>query len=138
MKSNAGNKFPTLNFKMIKSKTKISKQTEKKTNPELVETILNSKKNEKWVEIASILSGPRRKRVDLNIGEIAQKAKDSKIVLITGKVLSQGEIEKKIKVIALYFSEKAKEKLLKAGCEVSTILEEIKSNPSAKDIKILK
>lgn len=120
---------------MVKSKTLIDKQLQRKRNPELVETLMAAKKNDSWLEIASILSGPKRKRINLNLNEINKE--DGKIV-IPGKVLSQGEVNKKIKVIALSFSEKAKEKLLNSGCEVSSILEEIKSNPSAEGIKILK
>lgn len=119
---------------MTKSKTKISKQLEKKTNPELAETILLAKKNSAWLEIAGILSGPRRKRVNLNLNEINSKEKG---VVVPGKVLSQGKIDKKIKIAALNFSEKAREKLLKSGCEIKTILEEIKSNPSAEGLEIL-
>ncbi|MDP3758526.1 MAG: uL15 family ribosomal protein, partial [Candidatus Daviesbacteria bacterium] len=64
--------------------------------------------------------------------------KEKEKVIVPGKVLSQGEINKKIKVIALSFSEKAKEKLKKSGCEFSNILTEIKSNPSGEGIRILK
>ncbi len=55
-----------------------------------------------------------------------------------GKILSEGSIDKKIKVVAFNFSEKAKAKLIKEGCEVKSILEEIKSNPEAKGLKIIK
>ncbi len=123
---------------MIKSKTKISKQLERKTNPELVETILLAKKSASWLEIASILSGSRRKRININLSDLSKSIESEKIVLIPGKVLSEGEMDKKAKIVALNFSEKAKEKLIKAGCEVSSILEEIKSNPEAKGIKVLK
>jgi len=122
----------------MKTKTKISKQSERKTNPELVETILAAKKNSAWLEVADLLSGSRKKRTNLNIGEINSKADNAKKIVIPGKVLSQGEIDKKRGIIALNFSEKAREKLLKAGCNTKTILEEIKSNPSAEGIKILK
>ena len=122
----------------MKSKTFISKQLERKTSPELAETILLAKKSPAWLEVAAILSGPRKNRSNLNLKEIEEKAEASKVVLIPGKVLSQGEINKKIKVVALGFSERAKEKLLKAGCEVKIILEEIKSNPGAKEIKIIR
>lgn len=118
----------------MKSKTKISKQLERKTNPELVETILAAKKNSAWLEVASLLSSP--KRVNVNLDKIGE-AKEDKIV-IPGKILSQGNVNKKMKVIAMSFSGKAREKLLKAGCEVKTILEEIKFNPEAKDVKVLK
>ncbi len=123
---------------MTKTKTKIEKQLKRKTNPEIVETIIKAKKNDAWKNIAEILSGSKRNWISKNIFQINNEAEKSKKVVIPGKVLSQGEIDKKIKVIALSFSEKAKEKLLNKGCEIITLLEEIKSNPSGKDIKILK
>jgi len=122
----------------MKSKTKIEKQTKRKTSLKLVKTIINAKKNKGWVEIASILSGPRKKRTNINLEEIDKKSKEGEIIVVPGKVLSQGEINKKIKIIALNFSERAKEKLLKSKCELSIISEEIKKNPTAKGIKILK
>ncbi|MEK6757758.1 MAG: 50S ribosomal protein L18e [Nanoarchaeota archaeon] len=123
---------------MVKTKTKIEKQLQRKTNSELVETIIAAKKNDKWNSVAGILSGSRKIRVNLNLEDIDKKAKDGDIVVIPGKILSQGELNKKVKVVALNFSEKAKEKLLKSKHEVLTILEEIKKNPDAKGIKMLK
>jgi len=89
---------------MTKSKTQIEKQMQKKNNPELVETLMNAKKKDKWLEVAGIISGPRRKRIDLNLNEINNQTKDKE----------------------------------KVGCEFSSILTEIKLNPSAEGIKILK
>ncbi len=123
---------------MTKSKTKIEKQLKRKTNPEIVETIIKAKKNDAWKKVAGILSSSKRNWISKNIFQISNEAESSKKIVVPGKVLSQGEIDKKIKIIAVSFSEKAKEKLLNKGCEVNTILEEIKSNPSGKDIKILK
>ena len=122
----------------MKSKTKISKQLERKTNPELVQTIILAKKNPAWKEVAEILSGPRRKNNVFNLEGIEKEAKVGETIVIPGKVLSQGEITKKIKIAALSFSEKSMEKLLKSGSQVLSIAEEIKSNPSAKGVKILK
>jgi len=122
----------------MKNKTKIDKQLERKNNPELVRTIIEAKKKDRWFEIASILSSPRIKRTNLNLDKINKETKEGETITIPGKVLSQGKIDKKIKVVALDFSGKAKEKLLNAGCEVSNILDEIKSNPDAKGIRILR
>lgn len=122
----------------MKSKTLIDKQLQKKNNPELIKTLIATKKKDKWLEVAGILSGSRRKRINLNLNEINNQTKEKEKVIIPGKVLSQGEINKKIKVIALSFSAKAKEKLLKSGCEFSNILTEIKLNPSAEGVKILR
>ena len=122
----------------MKTKTKIEKQLQKKTNSVLVETIIAGKKNDSWKEVVSILVGSRKNWANLNLEEIDREAKDKEMIIVPGKVLSQGEISKKIKIVALGFSEKAKEKLLNIKCEVSTILEEIKKNPDAKGIKVLR
>ncbi len=122
----------------MKSKTLIEKQLRKKTNPKIIETIIASKKKKNWVEIAGMISRSRKKQASINLSDINKQTKEGENVLIPGKVLSQGEINKKIKVVALNFSEKAKEKLKNSGCEFSDILKEIKSNPEAKDLKILK
>ena len=122
----------------MKTLTKIKKQVQKKTNEELVETILAAAKNEKWFDVARFISGPRKKRVSLNLDEIDQISKDGETVLIPGKVLSQGEVRKKIKIIALGFSENAMEKLSKEKKEFATISEEIKKNPDAKGMRIIK
>jgi len=122
----------------MKTKSKIEKQLQRKTNSKLVETIIACKKNKSWLKVAEVLSGPRKNRTNLNLEELGKKIKDEKIVVVPGKILSQGEFDKKIKVVALNFSDKAKEKLKKSGLEISTILEEVKKNPEAKGVKILK
>jgi large subunit ribosomal protein L18e len=122
---------------MIKSKTKISKQAEKKTSGSLVDTIIASKKNDAWNEVASILSGPRKGRINMNLGEINRLSKAGETIVIPGKVLSQGEIDKKIKLVAFGFSEMAREKILQSKSEIESISEEIKKNPSAKGVRII-
>ncbi|HUW43394.1 MAG TPA: 50S ribosomal protein L18e [Bacillota bacterium] len=121
----------------MKTKTKIGKQVERKGNRELVETILAAKKKEKWIKVACVLSGPRRKAINLNLEDINKNSKDGETIIIPGKVLSQGEITKKIKIAAQGFSEKAKEKLEKAGIPVLSLIEEIKKNPSMEKCRVL-
>jgi large subunit ribosomal protein L18e len=118
------------------SKTKIKNRTRKKTNSDLVETIaLAIKKNEN--EIAKILSGPTRNLPAINLGQINEKAKDGETIIIPGKVLSYGNVDKKIRVVAYNFSSVALDKLKKAKCELSTIREELENNKKISG-KILK
>ena len=119
----------------IKSKTKIENQLRPKTNKALVETIILAKKNPAWIKVAGLLTISRRKRKDINLTEIEKT--EGKTFVVCGKVLSQGGITKKVKVVALSFSEKAKEKLKAAGCETLTIAEEIQKNKDAKEVIIL-
>ena len=124
----------------MKSKTLIEKQMKRKLNPEIVETIILAKKNKKWIEAAGMLASPRRKKLSLNFDEIEKKAEKIKenIIVVPGKVLGDGELKKKIKLVALSFSKHAEEKLKKGKADFSTIKDEIKSNPEAKNVKVLK
>lgn len=121
----------------MKTKTKIESQLQKKTNKELIETVIEAKKKEKWIGIASILSSPRRESININLNQIDNLAKDGEVIVIPGKVLSQGELNKKVRIVAYKFSGKTKEKLLKSKIQTSNIMDEIKKNPDAKGIRIL-
>ncbi|MGA2130378.1 MAG: 50S ribosomal protein L18e [Candidatus Pacearchaeota archaeon] len=123
----------------MKSKTKIEKQSEKKANPLLVETIRLAKKTNSnfWLKVAGILSGPRRNHVAVNLDEIEKNTKEGDSIVIPGKVLSQGEISKKIAIIAFNFSEKTREKLLKTKSQAVNMAEEIRKNPEAKGLKFI-
>lgn len=122
----------------MKTKTKINKQLEKKTSTELVETIIASKKNNAWNQIAAVLSGPRKNRLNINLDQISKISKAGETIAIPGKVLSQGEIDKKVKLVALAFSESARKKIIEAKSEMESLLNEIKKNPGAKGVRILR
>ena len=116
------------------SKTQITKRTEKKRNPEIVETIDLAKK-EGLLDLAKKLSAPKSKYKNVNLSDLDKLEKDK--VLVIGKVLGQGEISKKIKISALGFSEQASEKLKKTGCEVRSIRDEIKKNKKLEGVEII-
>lgn len=120
----------------MKSKTKISKQVQRKTNSKLVEAVILAKKHPGWLKVAAILSSPRKNAVEINLGKINDVVKDGETIVVPGKVLSQGELTKKVKIVALKFSEASKEKLLKSKISTTSIGDEIKANPSAKGIKV--
>jgi large subunit ribosomal protein L18e len=116
------------------SKTKISKRTIKKTNPELVKTINLAKKNN-HLGLAKILAGPTRQQIKINLTELNEL--NEKNIIVPGKVLGSGEIKKKLNISALSFSEQAEEKLKKQGCDIKTILRELENNPKLTGVKIL-
>ena len=120
------------------SKTKIKSRVQRKASPVLVETLQAAIKNSKWSDVAKILSGPNRKYSSLNLFEIDKEVKTGDTVVIVGKVLSKGELTKKIRICALSISEKAKEKLKPTKSEIVSILEEITKNPKAEGIKLLR
>ncbi|MEK6848396.1 MAG: 50S ribosomal protein L18e [Nanoarchaeota archaeon] len=124
-------------MKSIISKTKIKLHISKKTNPNIAETIKTAIKHPAWLPIAKRLAGPARKYVSINLSDIEKKATVGDTFLVLGKVLSSGEVSKKIRVCALSFSQAAREKLMKTKSEAVSILEEIKINPKAQGLKVL-
>jgi large subunit ribosomal protein L18e len=116
------------------SKTQIEKRLQKKRNPVIVRTIMLAKKNG-LLDLGKKLSAPASQYTNVNL-DFLNSMKEDKIMVV-GKVLGQGDIEKKIKISALGFSESAKEKLKKAGCEIKTIEEEIEANKKLEGVKII-
>lgn len=119
------------------SRTKIKQRLKRKTNPFIKETICLALKHNAWLPLAKKLSGPTANQISINLDELESKLKDKDTAVIAGKVLSKGELTKKVKLVALSFSAKAKEKLAKAKIQFSTISEEISSNPEAKGVIVL-
>ena len=110
---------------MVLSKTKINLRMKRKTNTILAKTIFLAKRVN--TDLASALSVPTRRQAQVNVGKLNEAKED--IVFVPGKVLNSGELTsgKKLKVYALGFSEKAKEKLKKAGCDCKLFIEVLKS-----------
>ncbi len=68
-----------------------------------------------WRRVAEELSRPRRRRVAVNISRINRYAREGETVVVPGKVLGAGKLEKKLTVIAESFSETALKKIVEAG-----------------------
>ena len=116
------------------SKTKLNRRTQRKTDTRLVATIELAKKNN-LLDLAKKLSTSTRQHTKLSLDGL-NKIKEDKIILI-GKVLGQGEVTKKCSIAALGFSEQAKEKLKKAGCEIKTFKQMIEENKKLEGVKII-
>ena len=123
---------------MPKSKTLVKNQARRKTNTELVETIYLANKNPKWHKVAELLSVPRRRKISVNLEKIDQATKEGDTIIVPGKVLSLGDVTKKIRLAAMSFSSEAEKKLKQKKSEIVKIKQEIKINPRAEGIKIIK
>ena len=117
----------------------------KRTGPqttELKKLIISLNKlasNEKvnlWKRIAFDLSKATRSRREVNLYKINKTIKDHEIALVPGKVLSLGNLDKKITVAAYRFSKEAKDKINKIGKAI-TIFELMKENPKGKKVRII-
>ena len=117
------------------SKTHIENRMRQKSNPILVNTIVQLKKTN--VGVAKTLSFPRKKRLSINLTQIDKMIKEGEKVFVPGKVLSSGEITKKVKIISWNASKKAIEKIKKAKAEFIYLEDELKTNKELKGVRIL-
>ncbi len=105
-------------------------------NPRLVDTIIKLKKTNPLV--AKLLARPVRKQIKVNLEKIEEQSKKEGKILVPGKVLSMGDLDKKLKIVGLSASEKAIEKIKSKHGEFIPISEEIKKNPELKNLVLIK
>lgn len=93
-------------------------------------------KSELFKVLSKELNKPARIRRTVNIYKINKVTRDGETAVIPGKVLSVGDLTKKITVAAWEFSDKAKEKINKSGKAVQ-LLDIINSNPKGKKYRLV-
>lgn len=89
-----------------------------------------------WKRVASDLEKPTRRRRVVNVYKIEKYAKDNEIVVVPGKVLGTGDLNKKVTVAAFNFSDDAFKKIKEKGNAIS-IKELIEKNPQGKKIRLM-
>lgn len=89
-----------------------------------------------WRAVAKELEKPTRSRRVVNLTKLDKYAKENETVLVPGKVLGSGDVNKKMTVIAYKFSDQAATKISGKGA-VMSIEECLKQNPKGKNIKIM-
>ena len=115
-----------------------------KTNPELVATIdsLKAKTRETeaaiWRDIALRLEKPRKNWAEANLSKIERYANEGETIVVPGKVLAAGRIDKKVTVAAYSFSEAAAKAIVAAGGKTLTLEELAKSNPKGTGVRIMR
>lgn len=90
-----------------------------------------------WKRIASDLERPTKQRRVVNLSKIDRYAKDNDVIVVPGKVLSMGQLNKKVTVAAFNFSGNAIQKITESGSKTLMIPELIKKNPKGNKVRIM-
>jgi large subunit ribosomal protein L18e len=90
-----------------------------------------------WKRLATDLEKPTRLMPQVNLSRIDRYAREGETVVVAGKVLSMGDLGKKITVAAYRFSGRSVEKILAAGGSAVTIDDLLKKNPQGSKVRIL-
>ena len=90
-----------------------------------------------WLRVADLMRRPRRRRVEVNLGEIDRQTEGGDTVVVPGVVLGKGRIDKSVRIGALKFSGSARRKIADLGGRALKIEEIVADNPKGTDVKIL-
>jgi large subunit ribosomal protein L18e len=114
-----------------------------KTNPRLTSLIGELQRTAReedagvWADIAGRLEKPRRTHAEVNLGRIERYAREDETVVVPGKVLGSGVLEKPVTVAAVDFSGTARTKIEQVGATMD--LEEIlEANPDGSGIRVIR
>ena len=90
-----------------------------------------------WKRIASDLEKPTRIRRTVNLYKIEKNTRPGEIALVPGKILSLGDLTKKIEISAYQISDSALEKINQAGVKFLPLPELMQKNPNGKKVRII-
>ena len=114
-----------------------------KTNPRLSSLIADLKSAARssggavWGDVAERLEKPRRTHAEVNLGRIERYAQEDETVIVPGKVLGSGVLEKNVTVAAVDFSSSARKKIEQVGDTVT--LEQIaEQNPDGSNVRVIR
>ena len=111
----------------------------KTPNPDKQELLkkLWSTKRRIWRTVAKKLSNRRKDNVIVNLGRINKLANPNETIVVPGKVLASGDLDKKIILAAYAFSNDCEEKVKKAKGECISIQKLMEKNPEGNNVKII-
>lgn len=91
-----------------------------------------------WSEASRMLSSPSRTQVEVNLGRISRIADAGQALLVPGKVLGTGLIDKKVVVGAFAYSSSARSKIEAAGGSALSLQQFLKKFPKGSGVKLVK
>jgi len=90
-----------------------------------------------WRKVSKKLSGPRRNRVEANLYRINKITKNNDVIVVPGKVLGIGDLDHKLTIACVAYSNNTKRKVEDSGSKLISIEELLEKNPEGKNVKII-
>jgi len=115
-----------------------------KTNPRLGSLIAELKSVSRnsgadvWSDIAERLEKPRRTHAEVNLGRIERYAREDETVVVPGKVLGSGVLQKNVTIAAVDFSSSAKTKIEQANGETMRLEQAVEQNPDGSNVRVIR
>jgi large subunit ribosomal protein L18e len=113
------------------------------TNEHLAQLIVELKKKAiasnqgLWKLLATDLEKPSRQRRVVNLSRINRHTAEGDIIVVPGKVLSDGELNHALTIAAWSFSQKAKHKIIEKKAKAISIHDLMNMNIKGKKVKVI-
>jgi len=114
-----------------------------KTNPRLNSLIADLKsaarnsETDVWNDVADRLEKPRSTHAEVNLGRIERYANPEETVVVPGKVLGSGVLQKEVDVAAVNFSGTAQTKIEQVG-DTMKLEEALEQNPDGTNVRVIR
>ncbi|WP_459195055.1 50S ribosomal protein L18e [Halosimplex sp. J119] len=114
-----------------------------KSNPRLSSLIADLKATARdsggdvWGDVAERLESPRRTHAEVNLGRIERYAQEDETVVVPGKVLGSGVLQKDVTVAAVDFSGTARTKIDQVG-EAASLEQALEDNPDGSNVRVIR
>jgi large subunit ribosomal protein L18e len=114
-----------------------------KTNPRLSSLVADLKSVARdsdanvWKDVAARLEKPRSTHAEVNLGRIERYAQEDETVIVPGKVLGSGALQKSVTVAAVDFSSTAETKIETVG-ETIDLEQAIEQNPEGSNVRVIR
>ncbi len=114
-----------------------------KTNPRLRSLIADLKSTARdaggdvWGDVAERLEKPRSTHAEVNLGRIERYAREDETVVVPGKVLGSGVLQKDVTVAAVDFSGTAQTKIDQVG-ETMKLEQALEQNPDGTNVRVVR
>ena len=114
-----------------------------KTNPRLTSLIADLKSTARnsgtdvWSDIADRLEKPRRTHAEVNLGRIERYAREDELIVVPGKVLGSGVLQKNVTIAAVDFSKTAQTKIEQADGKAVSLEDAIKQHPDGANVRVI-
>jgi large subunit ribosomal protein L18e len=114
-----------------------------KSNPRLRSLIADLKSaaregdGDVWSDVAERLEKPRRTHAEVNLGRIERYAQEDETVVVPGKVLGSGVLQKDVTVAAVDFSSTAERKIEQVG-ETLQLEQALEQFPNGSNVRVIR
>ena len=114
-----------------------------KTSPRLSSLIAECKSAARetgadvWRDVAGRLEKPRRTHAEVNLSRIERYATEDEMVVVPGKVLGSGVLQKSVTIAAVDFSSSAETKIEHANGEALRLEQAIEQHPDGTNVRVI-